>query len=554
MNIRHVTYPLILCAFLLSMVGFCQPANGTPSKPKKEKKTAAPKPVTDEQLKLDALLIEARMQQEAGNNEVAMKNYRTIINHDASYSAAHYGMSQLMSRAGRVDSALYYAERAAELDVENLWYKIWCAEIYSLIGQTSKFTATWEELVKLRPMNVDYYYQLSNAYIAANNLPKAIEALNRLEKVIGINKEGSLQKQRLWNAMGKTDKGIKEIEALAKATTGDNQYNVILAEMYMKNQNYPKAKQYLDAALAQEPDNQFFHISMAEYYKATGNDEAAFEELKKGFSGPQIETESKVQVLRNFYTVEDFYGKSKRYSFALMELIMKESKDPYKYALAYGDLLLRQERYEEAARQFALHLQRDSSQYEVWEDLLISEGSVKGNEDILYQHACRAEANFPLHTLPYLIQAQYLYDKGNPKEAVQKLKQVERNGFNKGYLQAEAYALMAECFHALKDNEQCFHYYELCLKLRPNDISVLNNYAFYLSEANQQLEKAEQMAARVLATEPNSPNYLDTYAWILHQMGRNKEAVQYMKKAIQNDKSNKEVFKIHLKAIEEAMK
>ena len=131
---------------------------------------------------------------------------------------------------------------------------------------------------------------------------------------------------------------------------------------------------------------------------------------------------------------------------------------------------------------------------------------------------------------------------------------MERNGFNKGYLQAEAYALMAECFHALKDNEQCFHYYELCLKLRPNDISVLNNYAFYLSEANQQLEKAEQMAARVLATEPNSPNYLDTYAWILHQMGRNKEAVQYMKKAIQNDKSNKEVFKTHLKAIEEAMK
>lgn len=554
MKTRRVTYSFLLGVLMVGMLGLCQIVSATPSKPKKDKKTTAAKPVTDEQLKLDAMLIEARMQQEAGNNEVAMKTYRAILKKDADYSAAHYGISQLMSKAGRVDSALYYAEKASEIDAENVWYKIWRSEIYKLTGQTAKLVSIWEELIKLRPNEVDYYFQLSNAYITERNLPKAIEALNRLEKVIGINEQGSLQKQRLWNALGKPEKGIKEVEALAQASAGDNLYNTILAETYMKQKNYSKAKQYYTAALAKEPNNQYLHISFAEYYKATGNQEAAFEELKKGFTGPQLETESKIQMLRSFYPGEEFYGSSKRYAFDLLEVIVQEADDPHQYALVYGDILLKQERFEEAAKQFALHLERDSSQYEVWETMMLCEGDIPSNRELVYQHACRCEAIFPFHTLPYVIQGQYLFEKGKYEEALQKLTQAERNGFNKGYLEAETYAILAECFHSLKNSEQCFHYYDLCLKLRPNDISVLNNYAFYLSEARLNLEKAEQMSARVLATEPNNPNYLDTYAWILHQMGRNKEALQYIKKAIQNNKSDKAIYEEHLKAIEEAMK
>ena len=40
------------------------------------------------------------------------------------------------------------------------------------------------------------------------------------------------------------------------------------------------------------------------------------------------------------------------------------------------------------------------------------------------------------------------------------------------------------------------------------------------------------MSARAIALEPNNATYIDTYAWILHRLGRNEEAKQYMRQAL----------------------
>ena len=40
------------------------------------------------------------------------------------------------------------------------------------------------------------------------------------------------------------------------------------------------------------------------------------------------------------------------------------------------------------------------------------------------------------------------------------------------------------------------------------------------------------MSAATLKSQPDSPVYLDTYAWILYKMGRYQDAFEYIKKAI----------------------
>ena len=57
------------------------------------------------------------------------------------------------------------------------------------------------------------------------------------------------------------------------------------------------------------------------------------------------------------------------------------------------------------------------------------------------------------------------------------------------------------------------------------------------------------MAQRAVELAPNDPTFLDTYAWVLHKMGRNEEALPIIKKAVELDNGKSETLKEHLNAI-----
>lgn len=73
----------------------------------------------------------------------------------------------------------------------------------------------------------------------------------------------------------------------------------------------------------------------------------------------------------------------------------------------------------------------------------------------------------------------------------------------------------------------------------------LNNYAYYLSELGQQLDKAEQMSYRTIKAEPKNATYLDTYAWILFMQKRYNEARIYIDQTLQCDSDTSAVLLEH---------
>ena len=54
---------------------------------------------------------------------------------------------------------------------------------------------------------------------------------------------------------------------------------------------------------------------------------------------------------------------------------------------------------------------------------------------------------------------------------------------------------------------------------------MLNNYAYFLSEENKDLDKAHKMAKKVFEKFPQMPTYVDTYAWVLFIKKDYKEAL-----------------------------
>ena len=69
------------------------------------------------------------------------------------------------------------------------------------------------------------------------------------------------------------------------------------------------------------------------------------------------------------------------------------------------------------------------------------------------------------------------------------------------------------------------------MKEDPDNVLVLNNYGYYLSEQEIELEKAKKMSYKTVEKEPNNATYLDTYAWILYKLNDFENAKIYIEKA-----------------------
>lgn len=504
--------------------------------------------VSEQELAADSRLIDAMGLQQSGRSDAALEAYGRLAAEKPDYAAAWYEMSRLLLQRGWVDSAAVGAERAVALSPKNKWYLLHLADVQRRQGATRQATATWERIVEVEPKVLENYYHLSNAYLDDGDLEGAVGALNRVERMVGISEDVSLQKQRLWTAAGKPDKAARELEALADAMPHEKRYNAILAEMYMSQKKYAKAKERYDRVLKAAPDDEYIHIQLAEYYKQTGHPAEADSEMVLAFRNPALDAGTKLQLLGSFYTEEEFYGSHSATAFRLMDMAMAQSDNPGQYAAFYGQVLFRQHKYADAARQLELALTTDSSRYEVWELLLVSLSEVPERKADLASYAERACKLFPMQTLPRYIAALGLAQDGLYDKALVHLETCNRWGYNKGYLEAECTSLTAECLYRTGKYDECWKTFERYLKLRPDDWGALNNYAWYLAEQGLQLDKALEMSRRTIEAEPQNANSLDTYGWILHLLGRDAEALPYLERALRLEPTNT-TLKEHYKAI-----
>ncbi|UKI39855.1 MAG: tetratricopeptide repeat protein [Alistipes putredinis] len=103
------------------------------------------------------------------------------------------------------------------------------------------------------------------------------------------------------------------------------------------------------------------------------------------------------------------------------------------------------------------------------------------------------------------------------------------------------------------NSRKAFAYYEKALRYDADNAMTLNNYAYYLSENGEQLEKALAMSERSNALSKSNPTYLDTRAWILYKLGRAAEAKPLMQQALSLDRSSSAVLLVHYGDILDAL-
>jgi predicted Zn-dependent protease len=299
-----------------------------------------------------SMLIEAKKNEITGNEEKAEELFRQYINKYPDDATAYFELARIVANKKQVHEAADLAGNAVKLDPSNSWYQLFYAEVLQLDGKYKDAISVYERITEKNPDNLDYYYQLAALYLSTEKYPDAVKVYDKIENKVGISEEISLQKEKIYLLLNDLPKAQHELETLVAAYPDDTHYLSILAEFFMNNKMQDKGLETYRKIQQADPENPYVHMSMADYYRKNGEKQKAFEELKLGFANPNLDIDSKVNILLSFFNINQLPEDSKAMVFELTRILTSVHPNDPKAHSIYGDFLVQDKKNEEAREEY----------------------------------------------------------------------------------------------------------------------------------------------------------------------------------------------------------
>jgi Tfp pilus assembly protein PilF len=180
--------------------------------------------------------------------------------------------------------------------------------------------------------------------------------------------------------------------------------------------------------------------------------------------------------------------------------------------------------------------------------------SEKGDYDNLFIKGKECATKFNMSFLAKILYANAALEKNELNIAQEELKKAEILAGDKNEMKVQVLIMEADLYYRKKEFRKSYETFREALKISPDDMVILNNYAYYLAEQGEELKEAERMAKKVIDKEKDNYTYLDTYAWVLYKRGKIKEAAKVMESIIKNGKKEDAEWCEHYGFVLKAMK
>ncbi len=123
------------------------------------------------------------------------------------------------------------------------------------------------------------------------------------------------------------------------------------------------------------------------------------------------------------------------------------------------------------------------------------------------------------------------YDKS--VKAMEEAEALAKEGGKNEFLKKNFYLSFANFCDKAKQLDKALRILRNLFQKFPDDAEVANFLGYTLADNGKELEEAERLIRMALEKEPDNAAFLDSMAWTLYRMGRHKEALEYMKKALE---------------------
>lgn len=494
--------------------------------------------------KMDVLFFEGISLKLQGNLTQALEKFQKCLAIDPGNADVMYEIGTVLHGLGKNTEAVVVLKKAIVINESNSWYQVLLGQCYMDLKQYANVVSVYQKLVKSYPENLDFYYDLATALLYNNQPEDAIKTYDKIEEKIGISEEICLQKQKIYLKLKNTGKAAAEIQKLIDASPKEPRYYTLLGNMYLDAGQKEKAMQAYQKVLEVDPDNGEVHLALADYYRELNESEKSFAELKAAFGNPGLDADTKSKILVKFSPFIQTDEKVKFQYDTLCRILVQTHPDDATAQYFFGDLLAGEKKYAEAREAFRRSVALDKNKFIAWYEVLLMDVELDDYVSLQKESADAIEL-FPTEPGPYLFLSVALIQSEKYDEAEEALKQGLIYVIDNPALLVQFYSYLGDVYHKQKNYPASDEAYDKAIETDPDNVSTLNNYAYYLSVRNDKLEKAEKLAKKVNDLQPNTPSYMDTYGWVLYKMGKYAEAKEWIGKAIEKGAVNNAVILEH---------
>jgi len=472
-----------------------------------------------------------------GNHDAAFDLFQHCIELNPQAPEAYFYSAQYFSVLKKNEQVLSYLEKAYELNPENSTYAETLAQAYSSAGMVGKAIDVFEGLVSREPDRDDVLAMLYESYLEIDDNQKAIDALERIEALDGKNERLTIAKSELYTRMGNKKAAIAEMKSLADQYPNDLNYRVMYGDALLQNGQKKQALAIYQSVLKEEPDNVQAQLSLVGYFAAEGDHDKADEMNEKLLLNENVDTQTRVEIMRREVVNNLQNGGDSTRVLNLFRKTLAMPEPDVDMALMCAAYMKLKEMPSDSVNgmyEKTLQLAPDNSFARL--QLVASAWENERLDEVI--ELCKAARQYNPDDMAFYYYQGFAYyrqdDFDNALDAFQNGVSVITDESNPD-IASDFYEVMGELLYKKGKVREAFAAYDSCLVWKEDKISCMNNYAYYLSELGEQLDKAERMSYKTIKAEPENATFLDTYAWILFKQERYAEAKIYIDQTLQYD-------------------
>ena len=464
---------------------------------------SAPTESEANQRKFMSLFIQATNEAQIENDDKAIEMYEQCKKLNPKESAVYFELSRLYAKKRNAQLAFDYANKANELSPKNKWYLLQKAQVLNRTGQQEKAIDAFEELISIESNNLSALYELAELFQRSSKPLDAAKTIDRIEAITGKKPQMSYQKYLLLLEGGKEEDALLEIDELLKL----------------------------------EPENGMGNLAMAQHFAKIGEEEKVYEKLLLVFEDPQIRTDTKLSILKDYMKKMSTSDALKNEAEQLVTIMLKTHPSDVNSYAAAGDLYTNLKDLKKANEYYEKALIYATQSYPLYLQLMDNSFNLRDFEQVT-RYSEQALESYPTQPVLYLYQGMGYKEMKQMDQAIKAFKVGQGILVDNEKLEYEFWSKLGETYHQLEQYELSDQAFDKAMEINGLDAYLLNNYSYYLSLRKEKLEKAEEMVKTANDLFPNNASFNDTYGWILYQQGKFVEAEKWIKKSLSNGGEN----------------
>ena len=497
----------------------------------------------DDRVKAEYIFLEAEKQRNMGRDDAFhhLLQYAHSLDPENSAIAYYLGYSRLMKSNLSVSDSLFSSSlrmmrKHVDAHPEDKYEAMLYANGNMIANQVQEGLRVLKIQAERNPHNVEVQLSIADAYARLEDYRNAIAAYDSVQQWQGQSVQLSARKVRAYQALNDTVGAIGEMRSLLATAPRNVDYNLAMGNMLLMFGERDSALTYYDKAQQYEPENGATYLAKAQFYNAIGDSVNYDQQTYQALVSKDLDVASKVEVLadyaRHLLVEKDSSARTEN----LFKVLIEQHPNEPQIRMLFSDYLAAKDDMKGAAEQMDYAVNLDPTDAQAWNRLLVL-NIISENYEAAIAAGDRAIELNPndIELYGYIAPAYYnikQYDKAievykKALAAVDSTDTEHRSMFLGG---------MGDAKFSMGDTIGAFALYDQAIEIDPNNVSILNNYAYFLTLCNRDLDKAERMSAKTVQAEPQNATFLDTYAWVFYKRKEYTMAQLYIEMAIKNER------------------